>query len=494
MNALFIYPEIPDTFWSFKYALDFVSKRAAFPPLGLLTVAAMAPESWQKKLVDLNIQNLSDNDLAWADYAFVSAMQVQQESLKEIIRRCRLSGVRIVAGGPYFTTSQEDFSEIDHLVINEAEVTFPMFLEDFKRGTLKHRYTSSEKPDLSLTPLPDWDLINFKYYDSMLVQFSRGCPFDCEFCDIVLLNGRQQRTKTSSQFISEIDLLYRKGWRGSLFVVDDNFIGIKSKAKHMLKELASWMDAHGSPFHFFTEASMNLADDEELMRLMTRAGFNKVFVGIETPNEESLKEANKVQNMKKNLLDAVRTMQKNGLEVMGGFIIGFDSDPENIFDMQIDFIQSSGIIMAMVGLLEALTGTKLWKRLKSEGRLLSESSGDNTDGYINFIPKMKKEAIIQGYYRVLNTIYAPKEYYLRCISFLKTYRPQNISKINIFGILAFFKSAWRIGIKNEEGFGRYYWKLLLKSLLINPRTFGEAVRLMIVGIHFRKSLLVDAQA
>ncbi len=492
MKALFIYPEVPDTFWSFKHALRFTSKKAAFPPLGLLTVAAMSPGSWEKRVVDMNVRPLEDADLMWADYAFISAMIVQKASVRDVVRRCREFGVKIVAGGPYFTTSDYEFSLIDHLVLNEAEITFPEFLKDLSMNRAKRVYSSDEKPDLKLTPVPAWELIDMNDYDSMLVQFSRGCPFDCEFCDITLLNGRKQRTKKTEQFIHEIDALYSRGWRGSVFVVDDNFIGIKPKAKAMLRELIKWMASHGRPFHFFTEASLNLTDDPELMHLMASAGFNKVFVGIESPVKESLKEAHKVQNMNKDLVSAVRTLQKNGMEVMGGFIIGFDSDPDEIFDLQIDFIQKSGITIAMVGLLEVLPGTKLYKRMKAQGRLLSESTGNNTDGHLNFIPAMDREKLEQGYQRVLETIYSPRAYYERCITFLKNYKQKTVSKITAYSIIAFFKSIWRIGIMNEANMRLVYWKLLLRSILINPKTFGEAVRMVIVGVHFRKSLLKRA--
>jgi radical SAM superfamily enzyme YgiQ (UPF0313 family) len=493
MNVLFIYPEMPDTFWSFKHALRFVSKKAAFPPLGLLTIASLVPAHWNKKLVDMNVRRLEDKDLMWADYVFISAMHVQKKSTIKVIDRCKKFEVKVVAGGPYFTTSSDEFPEIDHLILGEAEDILPAFFQDLNSGTPKRCYTSDTKPDLSLTPLPHWDLIDFKNYDSMLVQFSRGCPFDCEFCDIVLLNGRKQRTKSPYQFVQEIDTLYKKGWRGTVFVVDDNFIGTKKKVKEMLRSLGQWMEENDRPFHFLTEASINLAEDKELMDLMTYAGFNKVFIGVETPNEESLKETNKHQNTRKNLMDAVRTIQKNGMEVMGGFIIGFDSDPSKIFDMQIDFIQSSGITTAMVGLLQALPGTKLWQRLRSEGRLLAESSGNNTDYFVNFIPRMDAAKLTEGYKRVIETIYSPRAYYKRCIVFLKTYRQKTVSKIDASCIKAFLKSVWHIGIKNEGKFRKYYWKLLIKSLIINPKMFGEAVRLAIVEIHFQKSFLAQAR-
>ncbi|MGD0822039.1 MAG: DUF4070 domain-containing protein [Desulfomonilia bacterium] len=489
MKALFIYPEIPETFWSFKYALEYVSKKSAFPPLGLLTIAAMVPDTWHKRLVDMNVGPLMDADLLWADYAFISVMSVQKASFSQILARCRELGVKVVAGGPHFTSEEGIIEGVEHLVLGEAEETFRNFLEDLRRGQAKGIYIPQSNPDLSLTCEPEWSLIDFRDYDSMLLQFSRGCPFDCEFCDIVRINGRKQRTKSASRFIAEVEGLFLRGWRGSVFIVDDNFIGVKSKAKEMLKALAGWMDAHGRPFHFFTEASVNLAEDAELMDLMANAGFNKVFIGIESPNAQSLSEAGKMQNLKTDLLKSVRVIQSHGLEVMGGFIIGFDSDPEDIFEKQIEFIQGSGIIMAMVGLLEALKGTRLWKRLNSEGRLLSESSGDNTDCKLNFIPKMDRETLISGYRRVLETIYAPAAYYWRCREFLGQYHQRTVSIINSSGIKAFFKSLWRIGVCNEEGFRPYYWKLLIRSLLTCPKTFGEVVRLMIVGIHFRKCLL-----
>lgn len=492
MKALFIYPVIPDTFWSFKHALSFVGKKAAFPPLGLLTIAAMTPQGWEKRLIDMNVKELKDEDIRWADYVFITAMYVQSASVKEVLHRCKVWGKKIVAGGPYFTTSDEDFSAIDHLILGEAEETFPRFLADLEKGRAIRRYTTEKRPDLSLTPIPAWGLIDMRAYDSMLIQFSRGCPFDCEFCNITQLNGRKQRTKTPEQFVGEIDSLYRMGWYGSVFVVDDNFIGSKAKVKEMLKRLAVWMDEHGRPFHLFTEASIDLAEDHDLMELMVRAGFNKVFVGIESPNEDSLKEAGKVQNMRINLHQAVKTIHANGMEVMGGFIIGFDCDTEDIFEKQVAFIQTSGIIMAMVGLLGALPGTRLYNRLKNEGRLLQQPSGDNTDGSLNFIPHMDKTRLLEGYYRVLEGIYSPAAYYERCITFLNTYRPRNVSKIDLSGVMALFRSIWRIGIRNVGSFRPYYWRLLYKSLMINPRTFGEAVRLAIVGLHFRKSLLKHA--
>jgi radical SAM superfamily enzyme YgiQ (UPF0313 family) len=487
LKILLVYPQYPDTFWSFKHALNFISKKAAFPPLGLLTVAAMLPEEWEKKLIDMNVTSLTDKDIKWADYVFLSAMAVQKESALQVISKCKRLDAKIVAGGPLFTTEAEHFSDIDHMVLNEAEITIPQFLEDLKKGELKPLYTTDEWPDINNTPVPAWNLIKSKRYSSLSVQYSRGCPFDCEFCDIVVLNGHKPRTKGKDQLLSELDAIYNIGWRNSVFIVDDNFIGNKRKLKtEILPAIAGWMKKKKYPFSLFTEASVNLSDDEELMNLMVESGFNTVFVGIETPNEESLIECGKSQNKNRNLVDAVRKMQNFGLQVHGGFIVGFDSDPITIFENQINFIQKSGIVTAMVGLLNAPPGTKLHKRLKRENRLVRSFSGNNTDCTMNFIPKMNYDVLIDGYHNILKTIYSPGHYYERVKTFLREYRPK--AKRTSFPqsneIRALIRSMWVLGVKEK---GRtYYWKLLAWTLLKKPKSFPISVTLSIYGFHFRK--------
>lgn len=488
MKILLIWPKFPTTFWSFKYALPFIGKRAAFPPLGLLTVAAMLPKNWEKKLIDLNIGKLSDKDLKWADFIFLSAMIVQKESVKEIINRTKRFGKKIVAGGPLFTTGYEEFLEdIDHFVLGEAEVTLPLFLEDLKNNSLKKIYQPNQWPDIKNSPIPLWELINMKKYASMSIQYSRGCPFNCEFCDVILLNGRVRRFKDRNQILRELDALYNQDWRGNVFFVDDNFIGNKLKIKEeILPAMIKWMADRKYPFSFNTQTSINLADDPELIQLMVRAGFNSVFVGIESPSEESLKECGKFQNINRDLLTSVRTIQNQGLQVQGGFILGFDSDSPSIFDRMINFIQKSKIVTAMVGLLQAPPKTRLWQRLKKENRLIGEPTGDNTDCTINFIPKMDYQRLIAGYKKVINKIYSPKNYYQRLIEFLKEYKLERkkFFWFNFQKLFAFLKSIWILGIIEKERI--YYWKLFFWSLFKKPKLFPVAIELAIWGFHFRK--------
>lgn len=489
MKVLLVYPKCPESFWSFRYALNFIGKKSVHPPLGLLTVASMLPGEWEKKLVDLNVKKLWDEDIKWADYVFISAMAIQRNSAKEVIRRCKSLGVKTVAGGPLFTMEPDEFEDVDYLVLNEAEASLPEFLSDLENATPRHIYTSKEKPELKKTPVPQWDLINMNDYVSMSVQYSRGCPFDCEFCDITTLFGRRQRLKEADKMLAELDALYERGWRGNVFIVDDNFIGNKARLKkEILPAIIKWMKEHQHPFWFNTEASINLADDEELMDLMRRAGFIHVFVGIETPDEESLKECNKFTNMNRNLISSVKKIQNHGMQVSGGFIVGFDSDTPSIFERQIRFIQESGIVTAMVGLLNAPRGTRLYERLKKENRLLPQRfSGNNTDYSINFIPKMNSQVLIDGYRRIVTTIYDPARYYERILQFFKEFKPIKRSRIRMFRfyyLKALFKAMFYLGIL-EKG-RRHYWKLLLKTLTKYPRFLPEALTFAIYGFHFRK--------
>lgn len=485
MKVLLVYPEFPDTFWSFKHAIKFIQKKSAYPPLGLLTVAAMLPKKWPKRLVDLNMTKLSENDLAWADCVFISAMAVQRKSARQVISRCKRLGLKVIAGGPLFTNESEQYEDVDHLVLNEAEITLPPFLADLEKGCAERKYESSEFCDVRETPAPMWELADLKRYAAMSVQFSRGCPFNCDFCNVTALFGHRARIKTVEQIIAELDGLYNLGWRGQIFFVDDNFIGNKRYLKtQLLPRLAEWQkDKRGIPFN--TEASINLADDKVLMEMMIEAGFDSVFIGIETPDETSLTECNKTQNKNRDLAESVRRIQRAGLQVQGGFIVGFDSDKPSIFQRQIDFIQRTGIVTAMVGLLQAPAGTKLYKRLKQEGRLAGPVTGDNVDGTTNIVPKMDQNILFRGYSNIMRQIYLPKPYYQRVKVFLRTYRtPKFKTPLDFQRVLALFRSSIRLGIIGKERF--QYWKILSWTLFRRPELLSLAITFAIYGHHFRK--------
>jgi len=484
MNILLLYPEFPDTFWSFKHALAFVGKRAALPPLGLLTVAALLPREWQMRLVDTNVRALTEKDLAWADCAFISAMVVQRESARGLIARCKAAGLRVVAGGPLFACEHQLFGEVDHFVLNEAELTLPPFLKDLEQGHPQRLYTSAAFADLRLTPAPLWRLLALKRYATMSIQFSRGCPYNCDFCNVTALLGHRVRIKSSAQIIAELDSLHAQGWRGAVFFVDDNFIGNKPFLKaDLLPALIAWRkDKAGTAF--ITEASIDLADDQRLMDLMVQAGFDTVFIGIETPDNTCLSECGKHQNGDRNLVEDVKRIQRAGLQVQGGFIVGFDHDAPSIFQRQIDFIQRSGIVTAMVGLLQAPAGTRLYERMRLEGRLRSEHSGDNVDGTTNIIPVMKIEALTAGYRKILDHIYAPAPYYLRIRTFLREYKAPRVRRpLQFSHFLAAMRSVYRIGLASRAWL--QYWQLLFWTLLRYPRLLSEALMLAIYGYHFR---------
>jgi radical SAM superfamily enzyme YgiQ (UPF0313 family) len=485
MNVLLIYPGFPDTFWSFKHALEFIGRRSSLPPLGLLTVAAMLPPEWTVRLADTNVRSLTDSDLAWADCAFISAMVIQREPARRIAARCKAAGLRVVAGGPLFISECEQFADVDHFILNEAELTLPPFLGDLAQGRAKRIYASDQFADMQQSPVPRWDLLNMRRYASMSIQFSRGCPFNCDFCNVTALLGHRVRTKTPAQIVAELDGLYAAGWRGEVFFVDDNFIGNKEVLKSdLLPALIAWRK-NKSGNTFCTEASINLADDPGLMTLMVDAGFNTVFIGIETPDENGLIECSKIQNENRDLVEDVKRIQRAGLQVQGGFIVGFDSDQPSIFQRQIDFIQKSGIVTAMVGLLQAPPGTRLYERMKKENRLCAEATGDNADGTTNIIPLMGLEVLKEGYRQILDHIYSPAPYYQRIKTFFREYTPPRVrGNFQFAHFLALMRSIYRLGILGKERL--YYWKLLCWVQFHRPRLIPQAVQFAIYGYHFRK--------
>ena len=485
MRAILLYPKFPATFWSFEHALKFIRKRASLPPLGLLTIASMLPPSWQKRLIDVNVRRLTDADLAWADVVLVSAMVAQRTSAMELINRCKAAGKTVIAGGPLFSMESAAFPLVDHFILREAETILPDFLRDFEQGCARRIYSATEFPDIRQTPPPMWELADLKRYATMSVQFSRGCPFDCDFCNVTELFGHRPRAKTGAQIVTELDGLYRAGWRGPVFFVDDNLIGNRRQLKEdLLPALIAWKK--GKPgIAFNTEASINLADDPELMRLMVDAGFSTVFIGIETPDESSLAECSKKQNRGRDLLENVRTIQRAGIQVQAGFIVGFDSDAPSIFQRQVDFIQKSGIVTAMVGLLQAIPDTRLYKRLHEEGRILRNPTGDNVDGTTNFIPRMSLETLTSGYRNILQRIYAPSPYYRRIRTFLREYHPPRVvTSLSWNNIKTLMYTNLRLGVWGPERF--HYWRLIIWTLFHRPALLQTAITLAIYGHHFRK--------
>ena len=487
MRILLVWPTTPRTFWSMENALKFISKKCSEPPLGLLTVAALLPVAWEKKLVDMNVSSLKDDDIRWADYVFVGGMDIQEKSFRSVVSHCKELGTRVVAGGPMCTSRHEQFEEVDHFVLNEAEITLPLFLSDLQKGDPQRVYTTDQFADMTTTPLPLWHLLKMDKYATMDVQYSRGCPHDCEFCSITYLYGHRPRTKDSEQFLRELESLYLAGWRGPVFIVDDNFVGNRRKLKtELLPAMIQWAESRGRPFAMSTEVTIDLSDDETLMQLMAEAGFDMVFVGIETPDDGSLGECNKLQNRGRDLVESVQTLQRQGFEVTAGFIVGFDHDQLDIFDRQIRFIQTSGIVSAMVGLLNAPIGTRLFDRLRAENRLQGLSTGNNVEANLNFVPKMGINPLIVGYRNILRTIYSPKAYFERMKTFLQKYRVPTFGprRLTAQDISAFFRAVWRLGFV-EEG-KRFFWRLLFWVLHNAPEKLPRAMSLAIRGLHYRR--------
>jgi radical SAM superfamily enzyme YgiQ (UPF0313 family) len=487
MKVLMVYPEFPNTYWSFKHALPLAGKRSSYPPLGLMTIAGLLPANWEKRLVDMNVQTLTNRDLRWADIVFASAMIVQQPSLCEVIKRAKAFGLRVVLGGPLASAGAELVATPDHLFVGEAEGGLTDLLCDLESGTALSVYRSDRKPDLTEVRPPDFSLIDRHRYSSMAIQYSRGCPFSCEFCDIIEIYGRVPRTKTSEQMLLELELLYETGWRGSVFIVDDNFIGNKKNVKNFLPDLCQWMEQHDYPFRLFTEASINLADDEKLLQLMRTANFRRVLLGIETPVEESLKAARKGQNTRRDLIACVHKVQSYGIEVMGAFIVGFDEDPPDIFQRQIDFIKQSAIPIAMVGLLTALPETQLWRRLKKEGRLLTESTGDNTDCSMNFVTRMNRQTVLEGYKTILKTLYHPREFYARAHASLRntssTGYPANEIR-DVGHLLAAVRVMLKLGLLDASR--KEFWRFLRRIYSERRDLLPDAMVLAAMGYHVRK--------
>ncbi|MEB3293104.1 MAG: DUF4070 domain-containing protein [Synechococcales bacterium] len=490
MRALLIYPQFPKTFWSFEKILELVDRKVLLPPLGLVTVAAILPQTWEFKLVDCNIREVTAAEWEWAELVIVSAMIVQKPDFFTQIQKAKQLGKPVAVGGPYPTSMPEDAiaAGADYLVLDEGEITLPMFVEALERGDRSgtFRAPNGEKPDVTITPVPRYDLLDLDSYDSMSVQFSRGCPFQCEFCDIIVLYGRKPRTKTPEQLLKELQFLYELGWRRSVFMVDDNFIGNKRNVKLLLKALKTWMVEHDYPFHFHTEASLDLAQDAELMQMMVESNFNAVFLGIETPDTDSLQLTQKYQNTRHSLVEEVQAINRAGLRIMAGFIIGFDGERKGAGDRIIQFVEQTAIPTAMFGVLQALPNTALWHRLEKEGRLVNHNSDGNQMMLMNFIPTRPIGDIAQEYIQAFVTLYEPKRFLDRVYRhFLIMAPPTHQEKFKMLSgveIRALFTLIWRQGIKRETRW--MFWHHLWGILQQNPAVWTQYLTTCAHAEHF----------
>ncbi len=470
MNVLLLYPRFPKSFWSFEKTLELVGRKAMLPPLGLVTVAAILPQEWQFKLADRNIREISEAEWAWADLVILSAMIVQKEDFLEQIREAKRRGKRVAVGGPYPTALPEEVLGVgaDYMILDEGEITLPLFVEAIARNEPTGMFRADgNRPDVTGTPVPRFDLLELNAYSEMSVQFSRGCPFQCEFCDIIVLYGRKPRTKTPEQLLAELDCLYELGWRRSVFMVDDNFIGNKRNVKLFLKQLQPWVVAHRYPFSFATEASVDLAQDQELMDAMVACNFGSVFLGIETPDEESLALTQKFQNTRDSLSESVLRISRSGLRVMAGFIIGFDGEKAGAGQRIVQFVEQTAIPTALFSMLQALPDTALWHRLKREGRLRGESANINQTTLMNYVPTRPLEDIATEYINAFWDLYDPEKFLDRAYrhhrllgeaNFPKRDKSAN-KKLDWMAVRAIAIIAWRQGLlRKTRG---QFWRNLI---------------------------------
>ncbi len=485
MRILLVYPLFPKTFWSYEKILELVNRKVLLPPLGLVTVAAILPQTWAFKLVDRNIRAVSEDEWAWADLVIFSAMIVQKADILEQIQVAKQHGKQVAVGGPYPTSMPEDMEAagVDYLILDEGEITLPLFVEAIERGDPSGKFTANgEKPDVTSTPIPRYELLEMDAYDSMSVQFSRGCPFQCEFCDIIVLYGRKPRTKSPEQLLAELEYLYKLNWRGGVFMVDDNFIGNKRNVKLFLHELKAWQAAHGYPFRFDTEASLDLADDDEMIDLMLECNFAAVFMGIETPDTDSLQLTKKFQNTRSPLLESIDKVTHAGLRVIAGFIIGFDGEKAGAGQRIIEFAEITGIPTTTFAMLQALPHTALWHRLEKEGRLRDKDGNINQTTLMNFVPTRPVEDIAHEYVDAFRQLYDPVQYLNRVYRyFLKLGAPRVRPAFQMpkwVVIRALLIVCWRQGIVRQTRW--LFWHHLYHILIQNP---GVAEQYLAVCSH-----------
>jgi radical SAM superfamily enzyme YgiQ (UPF0313 family) len=488
LKILLVYPEMPDTFYALKHFIKVVGKKAAFPPLGLLTVSAMLPEQWERKLVDLNVTSLKDEDIKWADYVFLSAMNVQEESVRQIIRQCQANNATIVAGGPLFTHEHHRFDGIDHFVLNEAEITLPPFLEDLGAGIAKPIYESKDFADISKTPVPHFEMVDMSKYLYSIIQYSRGCPYLCDFCDVTALFGRKPRTKSAEHIIEELEKIRLDNKTQLVLFADDNLIGNKKILKaELLPALIEWRKKTNPSFYFATQLTVNLADDEELMQLLLDAGFRNIFIGIETPDELSLKISHKNQNLKRNLLETIQLIHQAGFVISGGFIVGFDTDTEKSFDLQARFVQLSGIPLPIVNVLKAPPGTELFERMKREGRITKHFAF--SEGATNLKPVMGEKMLFNGFLELIENIYNPKHSLERLKAFFRDHKyPKTSVKIHepfrFSNIFIALRIIFFLFVLDSDR--KYYWKLMVYAVRLNHKFIDEAFIYILMMYQMKK--------
>jgi radical SAM superfamily enzyme YgiQ (UPF0313 family) len=499
MKALLLYPEFSAMgFWNYKEVCQLMGAQYPASPLGLITMAALLPAEWQLRLRDLNTTSLDDADIDWADLVFIGGMLPQQARFLRLIERVHSRGKKVVAGGPDPTSQPEVYRSADYLVLGEAECSLPLFLADLARGAASGTYACAEKAEMTQSPIPRFDLLALKDYLMVGVQFCRGCPFDCEFCDIIELYGRIPRTKTPPQVVAELDTLYRLGHRGHVDFVDDNFIGHKGKAKEILRAVQHWSEAHGHPFFFSTEASLNLADDDELLGLMRDLDFRYVFIGIESGDSEVLAATHKRPNLQRDIVADLHKIYRHGMVVNGGFILGFDGETSDSARKLVEVIERGKIVMSMVGLLFALPNTQLTRRLREEHRLLADTGRmsaaaestevDQTTSGLNFITRRPRAEVLGDFLHVLKSAYSRRNYFDRCLRVSKAlsihsrFKPSWRLKAR-YG-LAFFRIVVKLGLRPSTSY--YYWRNFLAVLFTRVSALETVVNLMAMYLHFTR--------
>jgi radical SAM superfamily enzyme YgiQ (UPF0313 family) len=491
IKTLMVWPKIPDSFWTFTGMMRLLREKVVIPPLGLITIAALCPKGWDIRLIDQGVEDLSDADILWADLVMVSGMRVQRRGLEEVLSRARSLGRRTIVGGPYASGDPEAMLKLaDHVVVGEPDEVFDAIAKDLEEGSARRLYTIDEKPDLTQTPVARFDLLKTDFYASMAIQFSRGCPFQCEFCDIIQLYGRKPRTKRPQQIMAELDTLLKLGWKKQVFIVDDNFIGNHRLALELARELEKWQQAHGYPLAFYTEASMDLARHPALIEAMVKANFLHVFVGIESASRESLVEAKKLQNLSLDPIDSIKILHQGGLWVTGGFILGFDSDTEDIFEQQISFVERAAIPWALVNFLHALPQTALHARMQREGRMIEDSPNSRDGTAPNFRTVLPPHVLLRGFQKTLTSIYDPTKYYERAWRSLQAWQTRKCQRparqpglVDIAKTM--LRSIWQQGLRSS--YRRAYWKYLLRLVTqcsTNLVKLWVGVTILIAGHHF----------